>query len=262
MEDALACLASLSDRFAGFVIRNNIGVLIRQHINNSRIIESCLNIYYRLISPIAVGIKGKTYFFDERRKEKEYDTPEMHINHVMFRESTVFSDKNCIQVTMDLEKLTERYLPLLDPRERDYILTDIVNIILPALADFQCLKTVKSQLENKQQNSGKRCKKSMTDLLLKLYGLYQSKIKNSLIEVSKDLSTRLNAGIIINPNQRDTKGREYWQKAGEYESKIRKEAAKSLAELLREKLLPKYNDIELFNKIELYLTTTKWWSEE
>ncbi len=210
MEDALACLATLSDRFVGFVIRSNIGVLIRQHIDNSAIMESCLNIYYRLISPIAAGIKGKTYFFDERKQEKEYDTPEMHINNVMFRESTVFSDKNCSQVTMDLNELSERYLPLIDPRERHYALRDIVNIILSALADFECWEIVKSRLENNKQKPSNRCKENLTDFLLNLYGFFGSQIHGPFIEVAKDLSTYLNMFIIItNTNTPDTKGRKF-----------------------------------------------------
>jgi len=62
MEEALACLASLSDRFTYFIIRSQIGLICRQYINNSRVFEYCLDIFYRLISPIRLGVRGKLFF--------------------------------------------------------------------------------------------------------------------------------------------------------------------------------------------------------
>lgn len=258
MEDALAYLASLSDRFAAFIIRSNIGVLIRQYIDNSRVFESCLDIYYLLISPTAVGIKAKTYFFDEMKEKVEYNTPEMYVDNIIFRESMLFSDKNCSQVTMDLEELSKRYVPLFSHREKRYILRDILSIILSAMVDFECLGIVMSKKEQKPSNS---CKKNLTDFLIKLSELFRREIEVPFIEVIKDLSTSLSATIITNAYP-DTKGREFWQKAGEYESGIRQKAAKSLAALLRGELMPKFNDPKFFDMIEHYLTTTQWMSEE
>jgi|GEM_PF-3652367 len=263
MEDALAYLIFLPDRFESFIVRDNIGVLLRQYIDNSRVFESCMTVYYHMISPTAAGIKTKTYFFDEEEEKEEYDTPEMYVNNIAFRASLLFSEKKCSQVAFDLEELSIRHFPapVGARREKQYMLKDILSAILSALVDFECLQNAKTQVDEETQNSHNKSKNYLINLLIKFSSLFGDEMQYPLLEVVKDLSKSLNSITLIQ-SYPDVKGREFWQKAGEYESSIRKKTAKSLAILLRERLLPKYGNTDFFDMVERFLTTTEWWSEE
>jgi len=158
---------------------------------------------------------------------------------------------------MVLEELIERYFEHFDQIERHYRLKYVCNIILSAIADFNCLEIINSQSEITKVLSN-NCKRNLISFLLKLFRKFASELEPPLLEAIKDVSISLNVSIIITATPDDRRSKEYWHKAAEYEESIRQKAAKSLASLLKEYLTKAFDMPTFFDEIDRILSTKVW----
>lgn len=246
MEKVLVCLATLSNIYPSFIINNQIGMICRQYINNTSVFSKCLNIFYRLISPIRVGIWGRPYFFDEIKQPVSLKDTNAYTTQVWFSRSSVYSVQTCLQVKLELEELLGRYfLIYLEEKEQKYRIKEVATIVISALADFLCMKISNPDVVDNIR-SFSQCEGNLISFLT-----YPKKIPIDILSLAaEEVSSRLNSHLGISAKDNVSA-----MKASKHISKIWCKAAKSLESLLNEKLNKVRNNKE--SKIQIRILKGK-----